>query len=273
MASSSEVGRYRAGTARVLAGSIAQSGEIERRLNAAVDGDVASKRADLERDPNGALRMMCALLLRKARLHMVAVVRANATCNVHSLAVQARPVLECAGQVVLLFHNTVIAPEKGEGVVGGYLNADFYGTIIRLTKGEVGHQELLGMISSASGEPEGGRSGARLRQSDKVDMLNGGKDWYDYLSEYFCHGNGNLRGDSWQGGVVSTNTRRDEFACAGIMDYLVNQVAVMNAYAMLCPMAGEAVGERAEAGLEQLTSVRMRCKRLRDSVRWPAGSV
>ena len=271
MASASEVGRYRAGVTKLLAGSIASSGKIERRLDAAVGSDVASKRAVLEADPTGALRTMCALLLRKARLHVIAVLRANETCNMHSLAVQTRPVLECAGQVVLLFHNTVIAPEGGEVAVGSYLNADFYGTIIRTTKGEVGHKQLLGMISSASGEQEGKRRGGTLRQADKVALLEGGKDWYDYLSEYFCHGNGNLSGDSWQGGVISTNAVRDEFACAGIMDYLVNQVIVMNAYAMLCPMSGEAVGERAEAGLGELKAVRAKCKALRDGVQLPAG--
>ena len=140
---------------------------------------------------------------------------------------------------MLLFHNMVIAPEKGESVLGDFLDADFYGTIVRLTKGEVGHRELLRMISSASGEPEGKRRRrGRLRQADKVAMLQGGKGWYDLLSEYFCHGNGNLRGASWQGGVVSTKTVRDELACAGIMDYLVNQMAVMNAYAILCPHDG-----------------------------------
>ena len=37
----------------------------------------------------------CESLLRKARLHAIAVLRANETGNVHSLAVQMRPVLEC----------------------------------------------------------------------------------------------------------------------------------------------------------------------------------
>ena len=274
VAPAGEVGRYRAGVARLLAESIELSGKIERRLDAGVDGDAASQRAALEADPIGAVRTMCAVLLRKVRLHAIAVLRANQACNVHSLAVQARPVLECAGQVVLLFHNTVIVPEKGEAVVGDYLDADFYGTIVRLTKGGVGHRELLGMIASASEEPEGKRrKRGRLRQADKVATLQGGKGWYDFLSEYFCHGNGNLRGASWQGGVVSTKTVRDEFACAGIMDYLANQVAVMNAYALLCPVTGESAGERMDAGLEQLKAVRVRCKALRDGVQPPAGNV
>ena len=196
MASASEVGRYRAGVAKQLAGSIARSDEIERSLDAAVDVGKASKRAVLQADPTGALRIMCALLLRKARLHAIAVLRANETCNVHSLAVQMRPALECAGQVVLVFHNTMIAPQGGDHVVGGYFNADFYGTIIQVTEGEVGHKQLLKMISSASGELKGTHRDGRLRQVDKVAMLEGGKDWYDYLSEYFCHGNGKLRGSS-----------------------------------------------------------------------------
>ena len=256
VASVSEVGRYRAGVARLLGGSIARAGSIERWLDAAVGGGEASKRAVLEADSSGALRIMCAMLLRKARLHMIAVLRANETCNVHSLAVQMRPVLECAGQVVFLFHNTVIAPERGEGAVGGYLNANFYETTIRATKGEVGHERLLKMISEACGEPEGKQRGGKVRQAAKVATLAGGKEWYDHLSECFCHGNANWTGYPWQGGVVSTKTVEDEFACAGMMDYLVEQVAVMNAYATLCPLAGKVVPERAEAGLAQLKAVR-----------------
>ena len=62
-------------------------GEIERWLDIAVGGGEVSKKAVLEADPTGALRSMCALLLRKVRLHAIAALRANETCNVHSLAV------------------------------------------------------------------------------------------------------------------------------------------------------------------------------------------
>ena len=50
-------------------------------------------------------------LLRKARIHTVAALRANETSNLHSLAVQMRPVLECAGQVVFRFRTLFIAPD------------------------------------------------------------------------------------------------------------------------------------------------------------------
>ena len=128
MASASEVSRYRTGVANLLKNQVEVVSETERRLDIAVDGGVASWRADLEGDPTGSLRIMTALLLRKAKLHMIAMLRANERNNVHSLAVQARPVLECAGQVVLTFHHLVIAPDLS--VVDRYMNADFYGAFI-----------------------------------------------------------------------------------------------------------------------------------------------
>ena len=80
---------------------------------------------------------------------MVAILCANENNNVHSLAVQMRPVLECAGQVVLVFHNLMIEPERGVSVVLGYINANYYGTFIRLTKGDVSQEQLLTQISEA----------------------------------------------------------------------------------------------------------------------------
>ena len=91
MAPASEVERYRVGVAKLLAGTIARSGKIERWLDAGVDGDLASQRAALEVDPIDAVRIMCAVLLRKARLHAIAALRANQACNMHSLAVQDAP--------------------------------------------------------------------------------------------------------------------------------------------------------------------------------------
>ena len=193
MATASEVGRYRTGVANLLSKLVAAVGETERRLDVAIEGDEASARAVLEDDPANAIRIMCALLLRKARLHMVAMLRANETGNVHSLAIQMRPVLECAGQVVLVFHNLIIDPERGVSVVSDYINADYYRTVRRLTMGDLSHKELLTRISEASGmsEEEVGK-GRSLKQADKVAPLEGGKDWYGYLSERFCHGRGGL---------------------------------------------------------------------------------
>ena len=265
MASASEVGRYRTGMANLLAKLVGAVGETERWLDVAVEGDEASARAVLEDDPTGAFRITCALLLRKAQIHMVAMLRANENNNVHSLAVQMRPVLECAGQVVLVFHNLMIEPERGVSVVLSYMNADYYGTFIRLTKGGVSHEHLLTQISEASGmSKEEAAKGRSLRQADKVAQLDGGKDWYGYLSECFCHGKADWTGHSWQGGVSSINTVQDEYTFAGLMDYLVNQVAVMNAHAALCPVAGEmGPGRRVESALARLHEVRAATKAFR----------
>ena len=265
MASANEVGRYRTGMADLLAKLVGAVGETERWLDVAVEGDEASARTVLEDDPSGAFRITCALLLRKAQIHMIAMLRANENDNLHSLAVQMRPVLECAGQVVLVFHNLMIEPERGATVVGGYLNADYYRTVIGLTKGGVSHEQLLTQISEASGmsKEEVGK-GRSLKQADKVAPLQGGKDWYGYLSECFCHGKADWKGHSWQGGVSSKDTVQDEYTFAGLMDYLVNQVAVMNAHAALCPVAGEVPPGRVEFALAQLHEVRVTTKAFRD---------
>ena len=266
MASSSDVGRYRAGMGNLLAKLVGAVGETERWLDVDVEGDEASARAVCEGDPAGVYRLMCAALLRKAKIHMIAMLRANENRNLHSLAVQMRPVLECAGQVVFVFHNLMIEQEQGVSVVLGYMNADYYRTMIGLTKGEVTHEQLLGHIlelNEMSEERIG--TGGSLRQSDKVALLEGGKYWYDYLSKRFCHGEADWRGLSCQGGVSSMDTVQDEYTFAGLMDYLVNQVAVMNAYAALFSVAGDMAHERVEAALAQGQEVRASTKKLRDA--------
>ena len=279
MASASEVARYRAGMANLLSKSVAMTRELERWLDVTGGWREATAQIDLNADPTATVRIMCALLLRKARLHTVAVLRANETNNVHSLAVQMRPVLECAGQVVFVFHNLMIAPnltiepERAANVFGGYLNADYYRTVIGATKGQVGHKELLETISAAEeaaaatvgmAKPEM-RKGRSLKQADKVATLAEGNSWYDYLSEYFCHGRADWRGPSWRGGVISIDMVQDEFTFAGLMDYLVRQVAVMNAYAALCPVAGDDRHGWVEATLAQLRDVRETSKAVRDA--------
>ena len=158
-------------------------------------------------------------------------------------------------------------------MVGGYLNADYYDTIIRATKGNVGHKELLETISEAEEEAAASvgmpkpqrRKGRSLKHAEKVATLAEGNSWYDYLSEYFCHGRADWRGPSWRGGVISIDNVQDAFTFAGLMDYLVRQVAVMNAHAALCPVAGDCGHEGVEATLAQLREVRETSKAVRDA--------
>ena len=240
--------------------------------------DRASAKSVLEDDPARIYQIVCVLLLRKARIHALAVLRANENSNTHSLTVQMRPVLECAGQVVFIFHNLMIAPdflmerERAASLVSGYMEADYYRTIIGATKGNVSHEELLQTISDAAeaaarsfGKPKPKASqGKTLRQADKVAMLPGGNNWYHYLSEYFCHGEANWTGPSWQGGVGSMDVNH-KLTCAGLMHYLAEQVALMNAYASLCPANGNAHPSRVHAALAKSRAMREACATLRNA--------
>lgn len=258
-----EVGRYRAGIAGLLEDLVRVVGETERWLDVAVNGDIASLQAILERESTGAYRLYCALLLHKAGLHMGAVVRANERANVHSLAVQMRPILECAGQVVHIFHNLMVEPKRevGRRAILEYANADFYETTIRLTKGDIGQGELLKTISEAATMwATNVRGFRRLTKTSKVAKLQGGEAWYRYLSDHFCHGKADWTGPSWRGGVGP----RDGFTFAGFMDYLVEQVAVMNLYASLCPVDGVVAKRRIEAAQLHLQQVRSASRSLRD---------
>lgn len=283
MASLSDVTHYRASMATLLTESVAMTSKLERWFDPTGEWTEAATGIDLNADPTATFRIMGALLLRKARLHTDAVLLANESNNMHSLAVQMRPVLECAGQIVFTFHNLIIAPDlivepdRAAQVLGEYMDADYYRTVIRVTKGEVGHDELLEQIWEAQQEaaeelgmpkPQK-RKGRSFRQVEKVRMLVGGNNWYDYLSEYFCHGRADWMGASWRGGVVSMDTVLDEFTFAGHMDYLVEQLRVMNAYAALCPVGGDSglAGDSehgwVEATLTQLTEGRKESKGVR----------
>ena len=255
-----EMKRYRAGVARLLAKQVTAIDATERRLRATIEGSEAS-----ENDPVGYFQAACASLLRKAAMHMTAVARAHTDSNLHSLAVQMRPALECAGQVVLLVHNSVVEPECRESVLIDYVDADYLDTWIRVTKGNLTYKELLDRISDVRrelNEPQGKVRG--LDQVDKVKSLNDGKRWYAHLSAYFSHGEADWGGFSWQGGVRSVDTIHDDCSFAVFMDYLVEQAAVMNVYAMLCPVAEEESTERIDAALGQLDEVRESAKELRD---------
>ena len=279
MESADKVARYRAEMANLLAKSVATTRELERWLDFTGGWDEATVRFDLAGDETSTARVQSALLLRKARVHSDAVLQANETNNLHSLAVQMRPVLECAGQVVFLFHNMIIAPgltmkpEHAAKVVGDYISADYYGTLIRATKGKIGHKELLENIWSSQEDaaasakmPEPQRAkGKSLKHADKVAPLAGSKNWYSYLSEHFCHGRADWRGHSWRGGVASMNSARDQFTFASLIHYLVEQVGVMNVYAGLCPVAGNDGHDWAEDMLARLCEAREISKAAREA--------
>ena len=280
-----DVAHCRAGVAELLTETVATTLKLERRLDVTGGWREATAEIDINADPAATLRIAGALLLRKARIHTVAVLRANETGNLHSLAVQMRPVLECAGQVVFFFHNTMIAPnvqmsqERAAEVVGNRLNADYYQTIRSRSRDQVSREELREVATQAqaaaaesfgAATPKTQKSWT-LRQEDKVKLLAKGHEWYKYLSNHFTHGNlADWKGLSWRGGVISIDRVEDEFAFLGLMSYLVDQVALMNAAAALCPVTGEA-GDQWDRWIEptlvQLRDVRESSKTLTNVAR------
>ena len=269
--------------AELLTKAVTTTCKLERRLHVAAGWREATTRVDFDADPAAAVRIMGALLLRKARIHTVAALRANETNNLHSVAVQMRPVLECAGQVVFFFHNLMMAPnvlmtpERAVEMVGVRLNADHYQWFRRRTKGEVSPNELREVEAQAQeaaasfvGAPKPKRrKGRRLNQADKVATLKGGRQWYRYLSERFSHGKtADWRGLSWRGGVMTIDRVEDEFAFLSLFDYLVKQVALMNAHAALCPVAGDEDDQWSrwvKPALAELRDVRESSRALREA--------
>lgn len=274
-----EVSHYRTGMANLLAKSVAMTIDIEREWGIVGGWKEAKVQIDLDAYPIDGLRIDCAVLLRKARIHTVAVQHANEASNLHSFAVQMRPALECAGQIVFTVHNLIVGRSvRGAKKSLDNKHANAFRQLIGTTKGKVGYKEFEKMASSIDakvtaqlGVPsiESAKFRKRSsRQADKVAMLAGGNGWYNYLSERFCHGRADWRGPSCEGGVVSMNTVPDEFTFASLMDYLVNQVVVMNAHAALCPVAGDIQHGWdhgwVDAALAQVREVREASKVLRD---------
>lgn len=263
-----EAARYRSAMARLLAEATKATDESERRLAISVDDIGSSFR--LGDDPTGAYRVMCALLLRKARIHTDAALQANQAGNIHSLGVQMRPVLECAGQVVFTYYNLMVAP----GVVPGhtpdatteFLDRDYRDSTIRLTKGAISYEQLLQNVDEAAAAaataygmptPKPHR-GSRVRHVEKVSRLPGGPAWYGFLSGYFCHGDKVWPYPSWRGGVDWI------FAC--FMDYLSQQVVLMNAYAYLCPVKGSVAFDQGMAELARRQEMHETSEALRSAI-------
>ena len=276
--------------AELLTKALEMTRKLERRLDVPGGWDEATAHVDLEADPGATFRVQGALLLRKARIHTVAALRANETSNLHSLAVQMRPAIECAGQVVFIYEKSIIAPglsisrDKAAEQLGRRINADVYQTLVRRTKGQVSPKKLRKMAIKAEADAAASVGVAKpkrqkswsLNQADKVASLPKGQEWYKYLSNHFTHGNlADWKGLSSRGGVISIERVEDGIAFLGLMSYLVEQVARMNAAAALCPVAGDVDDQWdrwVEPTLAQLRQVRESSKVLVDAARVAATS-
>ena len=193
--------------------------------------------AEVDDDPAIVFRRMSFLMIAKARLHVFAALVANRTDNIHSLAVQMRPALECAGQVVSLFSDLYGKYPGAESRVHQYINADYYQTTIRLSRGQIDHSEIIRQINAADPtQPQPIRKVKSFKESEKVKHLEFGDNWYRHLSECFYHSDlPALKNCSYFGGISSCNTTNDEYGFAALLDYLGHQMMVMVMYAAVCP--------------------------------------
>ena len=198
---------------------------------------VSINQAEFDDDPAIAFKRMSYLLIAKARLHVFAALCANKSSNIHSLAVQMRPALECAGQVVSIFKDLFGKNPGAENRISRYVNADYYQTVIRLSRGQIDHNEILKQINAAIPTwTQPVRKIKSLKEAEKVRDLEFGDNWYGHLSKCFFHTDlSALKDHSYFGGVSSCNTMYDEYGFAALLDYLAHQMMVMVMYAAMCP--------------------------------------
>ena len=229
--SADAVTKYRGAMAGFLKSSLAFMGHTAGPQTGHPGLDADTK-AELDRDSFHVFRLHAILLVRKARLHVIAVLIANHNSNLHSLAVQMRPALECVGQVVSVFHSLFIAsdPDLVHQYPERRLPSDHaapdQGTFRpRLSSGI----DRQGRSSGISPQPQ---APIRIRQGPGPGRRPSLVRLPESLPPPEAR---HARGPSFLGGVRSNNTPHDQLAFAVLLDYLAHQMLVMVAHAALSP--------------------------------------
>ena len=190
-----------------------------------------------EEDGEPAIRNECALILRKAQLHIHAAMVANQNNNVHSLTVQMKVVLECVSHILLKSNAVVKGGEDQLAHMTNLLESDFADAMLRLSRGKVGPLEvnddlraLRRRIADQNVKPP-----KRVRITDKAVNLVGGRWMYDYLSDNFAgEADDPLNKSTISGGVLSSNTPQDQMAIAFFLDQLALQtLSMLQGYAAI----------------------------------------
>ena len=150
------------------------------------------------------------MLVRKAHLHVAAALRANQSNNMHSLAAQMRPALECAGQVVTTMKNIRDGSSKARESVMRRANADFYQSVKCVGRGQFDPRKILEdnpNIQLASHHMYQVKGRFDSQEAGKV--LKHGECWYKHLSQSFYHaGMSELEGNFYYGGVLGSAENR-----------------------------------------------------------------
>ena len=232
-----EVQRYRTIMASFLQLALSETNKPDNDIG--LEDRFTIDKAEIQEDPMIIFRRTSHLLIAKARLHVMAALQANQTNNIHSLAVQMRPALECAGQIVSMVTNLLVRPRGAQKRLIQYLNADYFQMIVRSSKGQIDHNEIFARIGAANAmASEPPRKQRKFTELEKVRDLEFGGNWYRHLSDCFYHSDfPALKDMSFRGGVASCNTMYDCYAFASMLDYLAHQFIVMLMYDAVCAAA------------------------------------
>lgn len=210
------------GEAQEMIGQLLSGADFERALP-----DIFG---DPEDDPRIALRIENSLLLRKAQLHIEAVLRANKSNNLHSLAVQMRVVLECAAQVRSKANAVCEGSPEALARTLNITESDYQYALLAASRGQVDLKTIQeGIANARRGTGQHGvERPKRVTVTDRIESLSGGSGWYDYLSEFFCHPEADvLAGSVFRGGLVSAGASELNLTFAVFLEYLTNEVMVM----------------------------------------------
>ena len=189
---------------------------------------------DIFGEPNGdpviITRNRCGLFLRKAELHLPAALRAHEDNNIHSLGVHARVVQECAAHVQMAGSVVREETQKRRDWVVNALEYDYRRTLLSLEHRNFSAKEIRDKITDL--RKSTGRRDDKpptvVRITDKVAVMDGGRDWYEHLSESFGHTPEDaLTGLSFNGGVASLDPEIDDISFAALLDTLTCQIVSM----------------------------------------------
>ena len=172
----------------------------------------------------------CGLFLKKALLHSAGALAADQSSNPHSLAVQLRVVLECAGPVLSWAD---LAVNKNSRDFKRILNITEY-DVTKTLKGlsgvtfdDDGRQRSILRARQQIGVQRQGRP-KRVTIADKLEVLAGGANWYNFLSERFCKVDPDaLNESSVLGGVIQPPRDVEAFAFGFSLAYLADLLAQM----------------------------------------------
>ena len=229
-----EIAKHRRATARVLYFSLAHMKQILDALEVANYTDDHIRSA-VEREPIAIFHITAHMFTKKARFHVIAALRANDSSNIHSMAVQIRVALECAGQVIFFVRSFIKGGQQNADALSRYFNTDFYAFVSRTARGQFSHDQILTMMSEADPDaPEPLERTKSQKVTDAVQALDFGPRWYAHLSKRFFHPRlSDLKKSAGMGGVTSNVSIMDQLAFATFLDYLAEQIALMNVHSAL----------------------------------------